>query len=155
MAVRSASDCKHNSYTSSRASRPSNLGSPPRNTEPAVCSNPDNGAPERHKLFTTPSAWAITTNTKTRLVREGFQIPTSEATVNPLAQEISEPDSFSELGATHGGYQTWQKLHLESHEEWRRMRERLYPSAFEGLSVLERQPGDPLERNQRKFTGQR
>lgn len=33
--------------------------------------------------------------------------------------------------------------------------ERLYPSAFEGPSVLERQPGGPLKRNQQGFTGQR
>lgn len=35
------------------------------------------------------------------------------------------------------------------------MRERLYLSVFEGPSVLERQPGDPLEKNQLEFTGQR
>lgn len=33
--------------------------------------------------------------------------------------------------------------------------ERLSPSAFEGDSVLERQPGDLLKRDQWEFTGQR
>lgn len=66
--------------------------------------NPDEIAPASHKLFTTPSAYTITTNTEVRLVREGLQIPRSEATVNSLAQETSQPDIFSELGTTHGGH---------------------------------------------------
>lgn len=69
-----------------------------------ACISPDNGAPESHKLFVTPSAYIITTNTEARLVREGLQIPMSEATVTPLAQETSELDSFSELGTMHGGH---------------------------------------------------
>lgn len=47
-----------------------------------ISTHPDNGAPESHVLFPTPSPDVITTNTEARLVREGLQIPRSEATVN-------------------------------------------------------------------------
>lgn len=70
-----------------------------------ACVNPDDGAPESRKLLTTPVP-VVTTSADTRLVREGLQIRRLEATVKPLAQEASEPESSSELGTTHGGHQT-------------------------------------------------
>lgn len=47
-----------------------------------ISTHPDNGAPESRVLFPAPSPCVITTNTEARLVREGLQIPRSEATVS-------------------------------------------------------------------------
>lgn len=82
--IQSAPDCKHTTCTSSGDAASGNLiwAPLPKTLSWPISTHPDNGAPESRVLFPAPSPCVITTNTEARLVREGLQIPRSEATVS-------------------------------------------------------------------------